>query len=65
MLGQFPLTKTLFTSILDVLIIQKRMTSKALRMATTKIPEELFDLVDENCKPLGVTKARSLVHRDG
>ena len=35
------------------------------RMATTKIPEELFDLVDENCKPLGVTKARSLVHRDG
>ena len=27
--------------------------------------EERFDLVDEFCKPLGVTKARKLVHRDG
>ena len=27
--------------------------------------EELFDLVDENCEPLGVTKARKAVHTDG
>ena len=27
--------------------------------------DERFDLVDEFCKPLGVTKARKLVHRDG
>ncbi|QDZ20448.1 NUDIX hydrolase [Chloropicon primus] len=32
---------------------------------TTTAREELFDLVDEKCKPLGITKARSLVHRDG
>ena len=27
--------------------------------------EECFDLLDENGKPLGITKKRSLVHRDG
>ena len=26
---------------------------------------ELFDLYDENNKPLGITKERSLVHKDG
>ena len=28
-------------------------------------PEELFDLYDERGRPLGLTKARHLVHRDG
>lgn len=29
------------------------------------MPEELFDIVDENNNPLGITKARIRVHKDG